>query len=168
MANEAEIQRRFWKELKGERTIMLGLPGVHDPQPMTALLEGDEGGPLWIFTARDNALVADLAGSGRALATFTGRKHDLFATLSGTLRLDNDRAVIERLWNPWVAAWFEGGKDDPRLALLRFDPDHGRIWLNATPLGAAIEWLLGRDPKASYKDKVAEVSLQAPTPHVQA
>jgi general stress protein 26 len=159
MPSEAEIQGRFWKELGSERTIMLGLPGIHEPQPMTALIEGDEGGPLWIFTARDAALVADLARSDRALATFTGRKHDLFACLTGTLRLDNDRAVIERLWNPWVAAWFEGGKDDPKLALLRFDPDHAKIWLNATPLGAAIEWLLRRDPKESYREKVAEVSL---------
>ena len=159
MPSETEIQSRFWKELKAERTIMLGLPGRHDPQPMTALIEGETSGPLWIFTANDNGLVADLAGSGRALATFTGRKHDLFATLSGTLRLDNDRAAIERLWNPWVAAWFDGGKDDPRLALLRFDPDHAKIWLNATPVGAAIEWLLGRDPKESYRDKVAEVAL---------
>ena len=159
MPSDAEIQARFWKELSSERTIMLGLPGIHEPQPMTALIEGETGGPLWIFTAKDNSLVADLARSDRALATFTGRKHDLFATLSGTLRLDTDRAVIERLWNPWVAAWFEGGKDDPKLALLRFDPDHARIWLNATPLGAAIEWLLGRDPKASYRDKIAEVAL---------
>lgn len=159
MPSEAEIQSRFWKEVKSERTVMLGLPGVHDPQPMTALIEGDEGGPLWIFTAKSTALVADLASSDRAVATFTGRKHDLFATLSGTLNLANDRAAIERLWNPWVAAWFEGGKDDPELALLRFDPDHAKIWLNATPLGAAIEWLLGRDPKESYREKVAEVSL---------
>jgi len=159
MPSEAEIQSRFWKELKAERTIMLGLPGIHDPQPMTALIEGEGCGPLWIFTAKDNGLVADLGRSDRALATFTGRKHDLFATLSGTLRIDHDRAVIERLWNPWVAAWFEGGKDDPRLALLRLDPDHARIWLNATPVGAAIEWLLGRDPKESYREKVAEVSL---------
>ena len=29
--------------------------------------------------------------------------------------------MIDRLWNPFVAAWFEG-KDDPKLQLLRFDP----------------------------------------------
>jgi len=72
--------------------------------------------------------------------------------------VDTDPAVIERLWNPFVAAWFEG-KDDPKLALLRLDPESAKIWLNATPLGAAIEWLLRRDPKESYEEKVAEVTL---------
>lgn len=161
MSNDAEIKARFWKELKRDRTIMLGLDGVHGgrTQPMTALIEEEGAGPLWIFTAKDNALVQGLGQSRRAIATFTGKSHDLFASIDGELALDNDRTVIDRLWNPFVAAWFEGGKDDPKLALLRFDAEHAKIWLNATPLGAAIEWLLRRDPKESYEEKVAEVTL---------
>jgi general stress protein 26 len=160
MSNETEIRDRFWKELKSERTIMLGLDGEPGGgmQPMTALLE-DEGGPIWIFTSKDSDLVKAIGGGKPAHATFTGKKHDLFANVAGRLSIHNDRAAIDRLWNPWVAAWFEGGRDDPKLRLLRFDADKAKIWLNATPLGAAIEWLLRRDPKESYKDKVAEVAL---------
>lgn len=161
MSNETEIRDRFWKELKNERTIMLGIDGQPGGgmQPMTALIEEDDGGPLWIFTSNETDL-AQAIGSGKpAHASFTGKKHDLFANISGHLTIDNNRAVIDRLWNPWIAAWFEGGKDDPKLTLLRFDADSAKIWLNATPLGAAIEWLLRRDPKDSYRDKVAEVAL---------
>ena len=161
MPSDTEIKAQFWTALKSERTIMLGLEGARDggTQPMTALMEGDEGGPLWIFTAKDNSLISALGESGRAIATFTGKGHDLFASLHGTLRVDTDRAVVDRLWNPFVAAWFEGGKDDPKLALLRLDPESAKIWLNATSIGAAVQWLLGRDPKQDYRDKVAEVSL---------
>lgn len=160
MSNETEIRDRFWRELKSERTIMLGLDGEPGGgmQPMTALVEEADGGPLWIFTSKESDLARAIGGGKPAHATFTGRKHDLFASIAGRVAIDNNRAVIERLWNPFVAAWFEG-KDDPRLALLRFDAEHAKIWLNATPLGAAIEWLLRRDPKESYRDKVAEVSL---------
>ena len=161
MANETEIRDRFWKELKSERTIMLGIDGEPGGgmQPMTALIEEDDGGPLWIFTSKESDLARAIGGGKPAHATFTGRKHDLFANVTGRLSIDNNRTVIDRLWNPWVAAWFEGGKDDPKLCLLRFDAEQAKIWLNATPLGAAIEWLLRRDPKESYKDKVAEVAL---------
>jgi len=161
MANETEIRDRFWKELKSERTIMLGIDGEPGGgmQPMTALVEEDDGGPLWIFTSKESDLAKAIGGGKPAHATFTGRRHDLFANVTGRLSIDNNRTVIDRLWNPWVAAWFEGGKDDPKLCLLRFDAEHAKIWLNATPLGAAIEWLLRRDPKESYKDKVAEVAL---------
>ena len=96
----------------------------------------------------------------RAIATFASKGHDLFATLHGSVSLDNDRAVIDRLWNRFVAAWYEGGKDDPKLALLRFDAERAEIWLDASSLVAGIKMLLGADPKEDYKENVAEVDLR--------
>ena len=29
-----------------------------------------------------------------------------------------------------LAAWYPEGKDDPRLTILRFDADDGRVWVN--------------------------------------
>ncbi len=80
--------------------------------------------------------------------------------MHGTLTLDNDRAVIDRLWNRFVAAWYQGGKTDPELALLRFDPDRGEIWQDASSVVAGIKMLLGMDPKKEYRDKVAKVDLR--------
>ena len=82
----------------------------------------------------------------------------MFATVGGRLQQDNDRAVIERLWNPFVAAWYTG-KDDPSLRLLRFDPDGAEIWLNGSSLLAGIKMLVGVDPKQDYQDNVATVRL---------
>ena len=161
MSNHAEIRARFWSALKQDRTLMLGLEGGADVQPMTVQVDDEarEGGPLWIFSARDTELVRSLGHSARAVAAFASKGHDLFASLHGVLTRDDDRRTIDRLWNPYVAAWFEGGKDDPRLALLRLDPESAKIWLNATPLEAATQWLFGGDPKEEYQDKVADVSL---------
>jgi general stress protein 26 len=124
----AELEAKFWKALKSDRTMMLGITGIDEShtRPMTAQIEGDEGGPVWFFTAKDNDLVKQLNGSDRAIATFASKDHDLFACVHGTLRVDTDRAVVDRLWNRFVAAWYEEGKDDPKLALLRLDPDAGQ------------------------------------------
>ena len=101
------------------------------------------------------------SGNGnRAIATFTSKGHDIFATVHGTISRDDSRATIDRLWNRFVAAWFEGGKDDPKLVLLRLDCERAEIWVDASSLMAGIKLLLGRDPKEEYKDKVAEVSLR--------
>jgi general stress protein 26 len=126
---------------------------------MTAQAEGDRG-PIWFFTSNDNALVQKLGNGNRAIATFTSKGHNLFATLHGSLKLDNDRAAIDRLWNRYVAAWYEGGKDDPKLALLRLDAERAEIWLDASSLVAGIKMLFGADPKQDYKDTVAEVHLK--------
>ena len=158
MADTRELEARFWKHLDDDRVVLLGAPGI-PPRPMTAIAE-DERTPLWFFTAADTDLgkALDANATIEATATFSAKGHDLFATLIGTLVADNDRATIDRLWNPFIAAWFEG-KDDPKLVLLRLDPDEAEIWLNENSLFAGMKLLLGSDPKKQYKDKVAEVRL---------
>jgi general stress protein 26 len=126
---------------------------------MTAQVENDRG-PIWFFTTKDNGLVRLLDRGDRAIAAFASKDHELFATLHGRLSLDNDPAVIARLWNRFIAAWYEGGKSDPKLALLRLDAERAEIWENASNIVAGVKLLLGIDPKKDYRDKVAEVPLR--------
>ena len=67
MAKEREIAGKFWKALKSDMTMMLGLADVEEghSQPMTAQVDDDtDVGPIWFFTAKDT----DLAQSARAAA----------------------------------------------------------------------------------------------------
>jgi general stress protein 26 len=166
MADDAEIKSKFWKALKKDMTMFLGLAEGEDghARPMTAQLDNDdaESGPIWFFTSTDNSLYQQIGegaiGGPRAMAHFVSKGHDVWATLHGTLSTSRDRATIDRLWNPFVAAWYEG-KDDPKIALIRLDPENAEIWIDASSVVAGIKMLLGIDPKKDYKDKVAEVSL---------
>lgn len=160
MADDAELEALFWKELKASPFVMLGLDGARDghTQPMTAQLE-DETNVLWFFATKQNGLTTALTQSHRAIATFTGKGHDLFASIHGTLTEDTSAAMIDKLWNSHVAAWYEGGKTDPKIALLRLDPEKATIWKGGSTIGAAITRLLGRDPKNEYKDNMATVTL---------
>jgi general stress protein 26 len=163
MKTEAEIEASFWKSLKGDRVGMLALTGVEEghSQPMTAqvLHEEDVLGPVWFFTSKETDLVKNMGDSHRAALHFSAKGHDLFASMHGDLSIDNDRATIDKLWNRFVAAWFEGGKDDPKLQLVRLDPDRAQVWLNENSAVAAVKLLLGRDPKQEYQGKVADVQV---------
>ena len=159
---QKKLVTEFWDALASDMTMMLGLAGVEDShaRPMTAQLENEKKGPLWFFTAKDTNLVKDLKKSNRGVATFVSKGHKVFATVHGRLTLDNDPAKIDKLWNRFVAAWYEGGKDDSKLALLRFDLDRGEIWQDGSSLFAGIKMMLGADPKEDYKDNVAEVKFR--------
>lgn len=161
MHTAQELEKKFWKALQSDRTLMLGLDGVEDGhvRPMTAQVEGDFG-PIWVFTSTDNGLVKLVAENRRAIAAFTSKGHDLFASIKGELRIHQDRAVIDRLWNPFVAAWYPGGKDDPNLVLLRLDAERAEIWLNEASLIAGVKMLLGINPQKDYHDNVADVALK--------
>ena len=160
MTTPQELEQKFWKALKGDRTLMLGLDGIEDghSRPMTAMVEGDAGGPIWFFTGKSNAIVEHLSPQRRAIAAFIAKGHDLFASIHGNLVVDNDRAVIDRLWNPFIAAWFNG-KEDPNLVLLRFDAEHAQVWLNENNFLAGVKLMLGVDPTKDYQDKVADIDL---------
>lgn len=160
MTTPRELQQKFWKTLKSDMTMMLGLVGVEEShmRPMTAQVEGDHG-PIFFFTSTESSLVQNLGENSRAVAAFAAKGHDLFASVHGSVAVYNDRATIDRLWNTFVAAWYEQGKDDPKLVLLRFDADRAEIWLNGSSILAGIKVLIGVDPKADYKKDVADVTL---------
>ncbi|MFT4150217.1 MAG: pyridoxamine 5'-phosphate oxidase family protein [Paracoccaceae bacterium] len=160
MATPDELKKDFWKAVKSDRTMMLGLTGVDEAhtRPMTGLLDGEEGA-IWFFSSTETELVQQVTADSRVVATFADKGHHLFACVHGRLSHEADPAMIDRLWNPFVAAWYEGGKADPKLALLRFDAEEAQIWQNGSSLLAGIKLLVGIDPKTSYKDHVAEVRL---------
>jgi general stress protein 26 len=164
MADDREIEEKFWKALDDSPFIMLGVEGERDgaTQPMTAVFEDQdcEAGVLWIFTAKDHDLTRAMGQSDRGMASYASKGHDLFASLRGTLQITDDRATVDRLWNPVIAQWYDG-KDDPKLALVRFDVEDAKIWLSDMEgfLKPALNKLLGRKPEAGMKDKVGEVAL---------
>lgn len=167
MTSETEIKEKFWKSLKSDMTMFLGLADGEDghARPMTAQLDPDcfQGnlyqGPIWFFTSKSSELYQQIGSGGRAMAHFASKGHDIWATVHGNLSQSDDPAVIDHLWNRFVAAWYEGGKDDPELALIRLDPENAEIWIDASSMVAGIKMLLGIDPKQDYKDKVAQVAL---------
>src|SRR3546814_12243541 len=89
---------------------MVGATGEREHHiPMNAQLDKDANGAFWFFTATNNRLAA----GGPAMAQFAAKGHELFACISGTLVRVNDRAVLDKLWNNSIAAWYLYGTDDP-------------------------------------------------------
>jgi len=161
MPTPQALAAKFWSALKSDMTMILGLDAVEDghARPMTAQVE-KERGPIWFFTVKANGIVQQLDHGNRAIATFTSKGHDLFATVHGRLSVDTDLAVVDRFWTRFVAAWYEGGRDDPTLTLLRLDAQQAEILEESSSLVAGIKMLFGADPKQDYKDKVAKVRMR--------
>ena len=159
MSDEKRIEERFWKLLKSDRIVMLGIDGVDDgfARPMAAQVDKEQS-PIWFFTSTENHIVDSLSEGRRAIATFAA-KGELYASIRGSISLSHDQDMIEKLWNPKAMAWFDGGKEDPKLRLIRFDAENAEIWLDGSSLVAGVKSLLGIDPKKDYEDDQATVSL---------
>lgn len=162
----ADLEEKLWDGLASKSPfVMLGLNGVEDSRtrPMTAQIDEVDGNKtIYFFADKREHLVKGLSETSDAVATFVSKGHDLFAHIHGNLVIDNDREVIDRLWNPMIAPWYEGNKDNPNLVLLRFDTGIANVWLNEGPehlVKAALE-ALGKDvERPDYDDKRADVEL---------
>lgn len=140
MADIAELKQHLWKKLANSPFLMIGLMDSDRHHiPLTAQLDEDLVDTLFFFVGKDNRL----APGGRAMAHFISKGHDYFACLDGTLRIDDDFAMIDRLWSRQVEPWFPGGRDDPNLALLRFDIDSAELWETDMSVSGKLKLLFG-------------------------
>jgi general stress protein 26 len=88
-----------------------------------------------------------------------------WVSLTGTLRVSTDRALIDRLWSESWKLWFPEGKDDPSLSILIFQAVEGEYWDNSGLRGvrfaieAAKAYISGREPDGKKLDENARVKL---------
>ena len=136
-----EIKTALWKALDHSPFVLAELtdqPGSH-AVPMTAQLDKDAHGAFWFYTGKDNRL----AGGGPAMVQFAAKGHDLFACIAGTLTEETDGAIIDKHWNNYVAAWFDGGRDDPNLMMLRFDLGDAEVWTSDATVKGRFKLMTG-------------------------
>ncbi len=158
MVDQTQLKRDLWKRMAQSPFLMIGLTESGDhSEPLTAQLDEDQVDTLWFFIGKDNRL----AKGGAAMAQFVSKGHDYFACLSGHVQVQNDRAMIDKLWSHYVEAWFPGGKDDPNLALLRFDIDDAELWEADMSLKGKLKLLFGGKIERSEEGSHARVETTA-------
>lgn len=156
--SDDQIKRDMWKKMADSPFLMVGLSDSHEhSEPLTAQLDEDQVDTLWFFVGKSNRV----AQGGKAMAQFVSKGHDFFACLSGTITQDNDRAMIDKLWNNQVEAWFDGGKDDPNLALVRLDIDSAEMWETDLSLSGRVKMLFGGSINSGEAGSHAKVGTTA-------
>ncbi|MET3827189.1 general stress protein 26 [Sphingomonas sp. PvP055] len=158
MADTQEIKETLWKKMADSPYLMVGkADGSSHSEPLMAQLDKDLVDTLFFFTGKDNRL----ADGGAVMAQFVSKGHDYFACMAGTIRQDNDKAMIDKLWSKQVEAWFPQGKEDPNLALLRMDIDSAELWETDISLTGRVKMLFGGTITADESSSHAKVSTTA-------
>jgi general stress protein 26 len=119
-------------------------------RPLTvARVQGDvidilvDGSAEWALAYRDGDPV---------LAVQSDNRENVWAWIRGTGMLTADQALIDELWNPFAAAYFEQGRETPDITVLRIQADDGRYWSSPSGrLGSLISTIKAKfgDPEQS-------------------
>ena len=78
---------------------------------------------------------------------FASKGHDVFACIRGNLTVESRKEVIDKYWSNPVEAWFEKGKDDPSLLMLRFELIDAEVWDADPSLKGMFKMLTGKTVK---------------------
>ncbi|NDW20950.1 pyridoxamine 5'-phosphate oxidase family protein [Alteromonas hispanica] len=137
-----DIKTKMWKAMSQSPKVMVSLVNkdMH-AEPMYAQLDSDADGRVWFYTTKDNRI----AQGGKAMIHFASKGHDVFACIRGTLVTESRSEIIDKYWSNPVEAWYEEGKDDPSLLMLRFELDDAEIWDADPSIKGVFKMLTGKN-----------------------
>lgn len=143
-----KLKDTFWDRVDDVRAGLLAADGER-PVPM-APQPDREANAFWFITAAGSAAERAAKSGGEASFHIADAKANLYANIFGTLTEVNDEAKLDNLWNVFAAAWFEDGREDKAVRLVKFTPHEAEVW--------ATEGMVG------YLYEIAQANLTDKTP----
>lgn len=105
--------------------IKTGLP--LSVRPMS-VLDVDDNGNLWFMSHNDSNKNEEIALDPFTHLFFQEHKNSGFLNIYGISEIVNDQAKIDELWNPLLKVWFQDGKDDAKISLIKVEPTDVYYW----------------------------------------
>ena len=88
----------------------------------------DDNGDIWFLSPVDSHKNEELLRDPHVQLLFQGSDYSDFLSLYGTATISKDKEKIKELWEPMVKTWFTEGVDDPRITVIKVEPQDGYYW----------------------------------------
>ena len=96
-------------------------------RPM-AVQEVDDEGNLWFISSATSNKNFEIKKDDDVQLFFSNSSSSQFLSFYGHATIYNDEEKIEELWNPIAKAWFEDGKDDVKVTIIKVSPSNVYYW----------------------------------------
>ena len=163
-------KEQLFDEIDRIHAGMLGIEGSHmHMQPMAPYVDRATS-TIWFFTRTDADIVGVIAPGAHAHFCVVGKDHDYHACVAGRISVRRDPAKVDEYWSAVVEAWFDHGKDDPKLTMLALEMEDAEIWAST---GSTLKfgWEIAKanfnpeeEPDVGVK---AHVRFTAPSDHLR-
>ena len=88
----------------------------------------DDDGTIWFMSRKGSDKNEQIKADDTVYLQYLDTSKHHYLSITGSAGIITDRSKIEELWNPMAKAWFEEGKDDPAISLIRVTPTEGHYW----------------------------------------
>lgn len=125
---EELTQEQVVEIMRGERFVMLSTAtksGKIVSHPMTPQ-EVTEDARVWFFIGLQGDQADAIRENPEVNLAFA--ETGSWLSVAGRAEFVDDRAKVDELWDGQVDSYFDGGKDDPNLGLLRVTGESAQYW----------------------------------------
>ena len=92
--------------------------------------EVDEQGNIWMLISSESTIHQNLLENNRVDIAYSHIGDYNFLSVSGRAHISRDQARIDKYWNKLMDAWFEKGKEDPHIRVLKVETSDAHYWDN--------------------------------------
>lgn len=94
--------------------------------------EVDDEGNIWFLFSADSETFNQLQENNKVSLAYAHVGNYQFLSINGIAEISEDKARVEKYWNSFMEAWFEKGKDDANIRILKVVPHEAHYWDNKT------------------------------------
>lgn len=115
------------RDIKFTMVTFVSNEGHLHSAPMTTQ-EGDFDGTVWFIGAKDSELVKSIPKNPQVNLSYSNTTNHNYVSVNGTAELVDDKSKLEELWSDGYKAFFEQGKEDPNIQLIKVTGNGAQYW----------------------------------------
>ena len=109
---------------------------------------------IWFIGHKPSETVDNIRQNPEVNLAYVTQESDKYLSISGTAELVEDGEKLNELWSVMYNAYFEQGKDDPKVQLIKVVPHGAEYWANGNAITSAVKMAA-----AALTDNAVEKSL---------
>ncbi len=90
--------------------------------------EVDDEGNIWFLFSSESESHKHLQIDSTVCLLYSDPRDYNFLSIHADTEISQNKARIEKYWNKMVEGWFEKGKEDPRIRVLKVKPVEAHYW----------------------------------------
>lgn len=100
--------------------------------PMTTSETNVGGKEIWFIGDKSSDVVKDIQNNPKIGLSYASEDEKNYVSVSANAELSADQAKLDELWSPVYNAFFEHGKEDPNVQLIKVVPHGVECWLSGS------------------------------------
>ncbi len=109
---------------------------------------------IWFIGHQPSETVDNIKQNSEVNLAYVTQESDKYLSISGTAELVEDEEKLNELWSVMYNAYFEQGKEDPSVQLIKVVPHGAEYWANGNAITSAVKMAA-----AALTDNAVEKSL---------